>query len=875
MATAKVLLEIGVIGQKNVEKEITSLSREIKKLEVAEKNAAKGSKKAIREVIKELKAERAARLRNQKAIISNTTATAAFIKNNKLSAFQLQNLTKSHGANTRILQKNNLGAKDFNKTQGNLRRTTSTLRSEMKRKNLLDAQSVANTLRMVQITRKLEATNKKNNVTLKDATGKTKKHRNALRDLSSSAVLSFGPLSGIGSRIIAMSAIMSRGTIVIGIIVLALVALTTILAKAIGRASELERSMGRLTAVIRATGRASKITAEEIEGIVNKIDKLTLGNAGELRQAAGILLSEPSLPAKRIEELLLLTQNLNTVLKQSSEQSARLIARIFQDPLQASESLRRANVILNDSEKALIATLSNFGRKAEAVNVIINRLSKNVSGSATGEARGLAGAVDLLSRNWRILLEDLGKTGVLQTATSFINSLAAGLAKVGRLIRLIFPLDIGTLNIKQLTNEFTNIQKKIDTQKLLLASAVPSDKFTIGKQLDFLIRKAQTVASALAKARAAKNALGDKALVDAGRVGKKPEPPSIAELFSGPLTGKGLTQFNKVMRDASIESIKLSQEMRVLNGETRNVEAGTISLASSILNLNKPLTEEELLLFKLNKQLVQVNERFRKLRLEADALKVIADTKTPLEKFNNEMQRLKELVNSTAISWEVYRRASEKALSTLISADPLLNTLRSGVDKLGDSMLDAFRSGESVGRAFKNMLGEISQELAKMIFKLGVIEPLIRAAFGQQASSGGSGIFGTILSSIAGAFTGGSSLASVGGFGAGGGGLSASIFGAHGFDGIVKGSGGTDSQSFNVNATPGERLTIQTPAQQKSKSGTTNIFGPIDMRGASVDAVIRLEKLVQKVNGSIEKRAVAAVTNARGRNPELFGARTS
>jgi hypothetical protein len=46
--------------------------------------------------------------------------------------------------------------------------------------------------------------------------------------------------------------------------------------------------------------------------------------------------------------------------------------------------------------------------------------------------------------------------------------------------------------------------------------------------------------------------------------------------------------------------------------------------------------------------------------------------------------------------------------------------------------------------------------------------------------------------------------------------------------------------------------------------GTTNHF-TVDMRGASIEAVQRLEQMVAQVNGSIERRALTAMSQARVR----------
>ena len=89
------------------------------------------------------------------------------------------------------------------------------------------------------------------------------------------------------------------------------------------------------------------------------------------------------------------------------------------------------------------------------------------------------------------------------------------------------------------------------------------------------------------------------------------------------------------------------------------------------------------------------------------------------------------------------------------------------------------------------------------------------------------------------------------------------LFGfAHGGDFTVGGGGGTDSQMVAFRATPGEQVSVRTPAQQQSGGGTYYI----DARGADSSAIARLERVIMGINGSIEHRAVAAVSDAQRRN---------
>lgn len=89
------------------------------------------------------------------------------------------------------------------------------------------------------------------------------------------------------------------------------------------------------------------------------------------------------------------------------------------------------------------------------------------------------------------------------------------------------------------------------------------------------------------------------------------------------------------------------------------------------------------------------------------------------------------------------------------------------------------------------------------------------------------------------------------------------------FGGIFKAGGGAVSggQSYIVGErgpelfTPGTSGVI-TPNHALKAGGTTNHF-TVDMRGASVEAVARLEQLVMSVNGSIERRALNVMGQAR------------
>jgi len=163
-------------------------------------------------------------------------------------------------------------------------------------------------------------------------------------------------------------------------------------------------------------------------------------------------------------------------------------------------------------------------------------------------------------------------------------------------------------------------------------------------------------------------------------------------------------------------------------------------------------------------------------------------------------------------------------------------------------------------------------------FANSIIEDMIRIQIRQSITgplaSAGQGIIGSFVSSLFGG--GGSGLSLAGGSATAAGGIGLSTTGgiglrfANGGDFTVGGGGGTDSQTVSFRATPGEKVSVRTPAQaaQATSGGTYYI----DARGADSEAVTRLEGVIRTLNGSIERRAVAAVADTRMRGGALSGA---
>ncbi len=243
----------------------------------------------------------------------------------------------------------------------------------------------------------------------------------------------------------------------------------------------------------------------------------------------------------------------------------------------------------------------------------------------------------------------------------------------------------------------------------------------------------------------------------------------------------------------------------------------------------------------------------------------------PTEIYNQRLERARELFDTGAISQQTFNRelvaagdawaaagqqietvgAQGDRVATILEAEfsSSFSSIESAISRMVEGGATALESLEGLGRA-------VAADLLKTFTKLAAINPIKNALFGSALPSLGS-LFGGFGGGGAGALTtqGAATLsAKFGGLAMGG-------------SFMVGGRGGTDSQLVSFAATPGERVDVSTPAQQRHAggggSGGDRYF--IDARGADAGGLARLERTIRALDGSIEPRAIVAVTEARAR----------
>ena len=210
-----------------------------------------------------------------------------------------------------------------------------------------------------------------------------------LENLGSTAVLVAGPLSGIGSRLIAFGAIAKRGSLLAAGFFSGIALGGVVVSKAIRAFDELNLSLAKTEAILKATGKEAQITSKFVEEVAANVARKTLANLEDTRPAAATLISFKGVNAENLEPILTLSQDISSAGVTDLNNAVKLLGRVLEDPISNLDALRRVFVQLTPLQKDHITNLQNMGRGAEAAAVIYDVLLKKFGGAGKAENTGL------------------------------------------------------------------------------------------------------------------------------------------------------------------------------------------------------------------------------------------------------------------------------------------------------------------------------------------------------------------------------------------------------------------------------------------------------------------------------------------------------
>lgn len=550
-----------------------------------------------------------------------------------------------------------------------------------------------------------------------------------------------------------------------------------------------------------------------VHGAIGEMDKML-----ELSQSIGVPVEELSalkhaaeLSGVGIEALGKSMGKLSKSMVEASTNAKSDVARTFKDlgveVTNADGSLKSASQVLTDIA-GKFAGAKDGAAKTAASMILMGKSGAEMIPLLNS---GAAGLKEMMEEAQQLGLVFDTKTA--QAADKFNDTLTSlSRVKDGVIIRLTahmlpalqrfaqFMLD-GAKNSDLLKNVATALTRVFDG--LIRAFMLVSDNFRIILKLFAIFLAAQVatgvVAVVVAFVRLARAIQAAGLMMAAFNVVKSIGVRGILLLAGAVALATGQfdnmvaklkeigTRINEALPDDLGETFK--RTVKALGFDLSALEKDLTSFDASGGGAKKALDNIKLSGDGAKGAVDKAKDSLEKLKEEGKA--TFEQTRTPAEAYVETLKKLDAQLKAGAISAETHGRAVSMAKNEMIKATPAAQMLETALSSAFDRFLDFSMSAI-------DQLKQFGRELAKMA-AMAAFKALM---WGPQSGMSGSGLLGNLFGSA------GSFLPAF----------------AHGGSFKVGGSGGVDSQVRALRLTPGERVDVRTPGQQRDMGG-----GPVNV----------------------------------------------
>src|SRR3990167_2347212 len=220
------------------------------------------------------------------------------------------------------------------------------------------------------------------------------------------------------------------------------------------------------------------------------------------------------------------------------------------------------------------------------------------------------------------------------------------------------------------------------------------------------------------------------------------------------------------------------------------------------------------------------------IRVLADIMEKYTDAESGMLTVNIDVyQRSIDRINAR---FTLMRDGMPSIIKSLTEEEQRIKDIESAMQSLGQTFTSSFEEALAGGKSFRDILKGIERDLIQIGTRLLVTNPFMRWLETAQKTGGGNPFMNVLnagIGVIGGLFGGGTTGAFAAVEGISDAGIAAELAGGfqHGGSFTIGGVGGLDSQMVRFKGTPGEKVTVETPDQQRSgRSGMTLVFnGPL------------------------------------------------
>ena len=593
-----------------------------------------------------------------------------------------------------------------------------------------------------------------------DKTSKSLKGaKGRVTELSKSIQIALGPLSGIAARLTAFSGLATGAGFVIAGVVASFIALAAAFLKTVSAGKEMEERMLQIQQLVEVTGGVAGKSAQDIDDLAQSIANSTLASVNQIRDAGAVLLTFVAVTGKAFGRTLRIAQDLAQLGFGSARNAAVQLGKALEDPTIGLTALRRVGVSFTKELREQIIELSKLGQTAEAVDLILGNLERQVGGVGEAAGKGLSGSIDRLGDNLTKLFEVIAKEGKVIPIVKFIFD---DLNKsIEDLTKLLSPK-----TIDDLVNDVKEIEAVLTSRKTPTPVGGLNFLDDIASNIEKFVAKQTGIEDALIRPKLLKDLteafekLGD-ALVE------------IDDALEGVQSRAGLTEISDAERDADklattfdklenrviggakafkdyefalktvdrilktqgigVDSLIKSQEqldtlVKAITVSFENAAGSARFLDKAQRELNKQAAAANRILKRLietrNRAFESTEQQIESLLRESQALLISGKArKVELEVLKAEI-RLKKAgidldLKSTQALLDRVRAAAELKQEVIAAVKDETEALKDFTRVIGTAFEDALVSGAN----FRDLLKSIEEDLIRIVTRVAITKP--------------------------------------------------------------------------------------------------------------------------------------------------------
>lgn len=260
-------------------------------------------------------------------------------------------------------------------------------------------------------------------VTLQTGSAQQVLRQRFLETANSIAVLD-GPLGGVASRFSSFGVLVGRTGVLLAGASVSFAALSLTASSGIKQFADFEVQLATVENRLRSTSTQVNLTGQDIVRMTSQIALGSLASEKELLSAASQVLTFGNITTEVFEDVLRTATDLAASGFGTVESSAIALSKALEDPRQSLTSLSRSGITFTRQQRAMVLSMVETGRQAEAMNLILEQVNRQVGGAAEVQARGtIAGQFDTIGQAVRLanqqfaefILNEVGVRKVIET----------------------------------------------------------------------------------------------------------------------------------------------------------------------------------------------------------------------------------------------------------------------------------------------------------------------------------------------------------------------------------------------------------------------------------------------------------------------------